>query len=252
LNAFYNIFDKYGDNLNLWVTDAGTYKNKTIAAMVIYGILLETDDIYMDDSGGWGIPVDPEVNDAVADVLANYAGYTSPNNFVTELVYLTADEGDNYSAQPQIVPIFGCPKPPPPVDFVIATGLNWNNGKVKDDKDGANGAGLNQFTVDGMTLKNNKNYLTPASFLKKFDIPVVAAPGSKDEKAYFTLIERNPLLPNQFNGNGAYKEYDVYVALYKSNQWTFYVGEIIVDNPGGNDDKQQLHFERTYDFNRIK
>jgi len=193
------------------------------------------------------------VNECIDLVMRSFDGYTGTET-VTEFVFLAQSSyasGNEWNAitncQPQIVPIYDCPDNPP-----VATGLNWNNGVAKPEKDGENGVGLNQFTLDGFTLKNNKNYLARTNFLNKFDGKVAAAPGKNDEKAFFTLIERTPLYPNQFNGNGKYKSYEVYVALYKTTAWKFYEGVITVDNPGGNNNKQKLVFKGTNNFDRIK
>jgi hypothetical protein len=55
--------------------------------------------------------------------------------------------------------------------------LNWNNG---------NGAGINSFDVNGVTLRHNRNYLTPANF----DSAVAKTPDKNDNPAIFTVIER--------------------------------------------------------------
>ena len=192
-----------------------------------------------------------DLNWDIQQVMTNYSVNVGKPGTITEFVFL-ADPSYNgatgyENCQPQIVPIYDCPTPDP-----VATGLNWNNGVAKPEKDGENGVGLNQFTLDGFTLKNNKNYLARTNFLNRFDVATPAAPTSKEEKGYFTLIERDPLLPSQFNGNGKFKSYHVYVALYKTTSWKFYEGVITVDNPGGNNNKQKLVFKGTNNFNRIK
>jgi len=121
----------------------------------------------------------------------------------------------------------------PEVDTITLTGLNWNNGNGN-----GNGAGINQFTVNGITLKNNKNYVVPADF----DTKVAKIPGKKDETALYTVSERTV---TDFNGKYV-KVYDIKVAFYEAGVWKGYGGTITVDNPGGNNNKQQVDLERIF------
>jgi len=124
------------------------------------------------------------------------------------------------------------PEPKPEPEFITLTALNWNNG----DGNG-NGGGINQFTVNGITLKNNKNYVTPAIF----DVKVAKTPGKNDETAIYTVTERT------VTKNGKYtKVYDIKVALYGDGIWKGYGGTITVDNPGGNNNNQQVDLERIF------
>ena len=112
------------------------------------------------------------------------------------------------------------------VETIILSALNWNNG---------NGAGINSFDVNGVTLRHNKNYLTPANF----DAAVAKAPTQNDEVAIFTVIERTVI------NNGKYeKVYEIKVALYEAGQWNVYGGIITVDNPGGNNNNQKIELTR--------
>jgi len=159
---------------------------------------------------------------------------------ITDLLYLVGPDypNDVISRQPQIVPLV-CPEDDP--ETVVVSGLNWNNGTISD-KDGANGAGLNQFTIDSYTMKNNKNYLTPVNFGNRFaDKAASAAPSNKEEKGYFTVTKREVTI------NGKYEKiYFVSAAIYQSGIWKGYAGTIIVDNPGGNDNNQKLNFYRVF------
>jgi hypothetical protein len=121
----------------------------------------------------------------------------------------------------------------PEIETITLTGLNWNNG----DGNG-NGGGINQFTVNGITLKNNKNFVTP----EKFDVLVTKAPGKNDETAIYTVTER---AVSKDNGNYV-KVYDIKVALYNDDIWKGYGGSITVDNPGGNNPNQQIDLERIF------
>jgi hypothetical protein len=116
---------------------------------------------------------------------------------------------------------------------ITLTGLNWNNGNGN-----GNGGGINQFSVNGVTLKNNKNYMTSASF----DTAVKQAPAKNAETAIYSVDERS--VQNSF---GAYeKVYYVRVALFDSatGVWKIYAGTVSVNNPGGNDKDQQVVLTR--------
>jgi len=125
------------------------------------------------------------------------------------------------------------PKPDPKPETITLTGLSWNNGNGN-----GNGAGINQFTVNGITLKNNKNHVTPANF----EILIKRTPGRNDVTAIYTVTERTVSL-----SNGKYqKVYDIKVALYGNGSWKGYRGTITVDNPGGNNKNQQVVLERYF------
>ena len=120
------------------------------------------------------------------------------------------------------------PEEPEP-EKITLTGLSWNNG---------NGSGINQFTVNGITLKNNKNFVTPANF----NVLVAKTPGKNNETAIYTITERTVA-----DNNGKYlKIYDIKVALYIGDAWNGYKGTITVDNPGGNNNNQQVDLERFF------
>ena len=125
-------------------------------------------------------------------------------------------------------------EPDETIETITLSNLSWNNGNTSD-KDGANGAGINSFDVNGITLKSNKNYVTPANF----DAAVAKTPGKNDVAAIFTVTERT------VTNNGKYeKVYEIKVAFYKDGEWIVYVGTITVDNPGGNDKNQNFELER--------
>jgi hypothetical protein len=103
------VYDNY-DGLDVWVTDEGTHKNKTIAAIAIHAILDDMLENYMNGTGGWGTYdyANEAVNEAVKKVLANYQNYPYTNS-VTEFVYLTGPKypNDIVECQPQIIPLVG-------------------------------------------------------------------------------------------------------------------------------------------------
>jgi len=103
----------------------------------------------------------------------------------------------------------------------VITGLNWNNGNGN-----GNGGGINEFTVKGFTLKNNKNFLTEANLNAKLN----TTPGAKDEKAFYfaSFMETG-------NGKSYLKTYTVRVALYVNNTWEVYGGSFTVNSSGGNE-----------------
>ena len=120
----------------------------------------------------------------------------------------------------------------PETEKITLTGLSWNNGVGN-----GNGAGINQFTVNGIVLKNNKNFVTPVTF----DVLVSKTPGKNEETAIYAVTERT------VENNGKYvKIYDVKVALYTENLWKGYGGSITVDNPGGNNANQKVDLERIF------
>jgi hypothetical protein len=113
------------------------------------------------------------------------------------------------------------------------SGLSWNNGNGN-----GNGGEINQFTVNGVTLKNNKNYITPANF----ETTITKAPSKNGATAIYTVTEKTTT-----NSNGTYvKVYDIKVALYQDDAWKGYSGTISVDNPGGNNKNQQTDLTRTF------
>ena len=119
-----------------------------------------------------------------------------------------------------------------PIETIVITGVNWNNGNGN-----GNGDGINQLTVNGVTLKNNKNYVTP----DHFDVAVIQAPDKNEPAAIYTVLERT------VTQNGTYqKVYDVKVALYENGFWKGYAGTITVDNPGGNNQNQAIVLERIF------
>jgi|GEM_PF-3315393 len=203
--------------------------------------------VKIEGSGDWYAPY----SDLVDDLINNPSKYISmypnnPSSFVSGMVCIVGND-DNYSQidqQRQMLPLFNGiafenkikEKPPvnPPVEKVVITNLNWNNGNTSD-KNGANGAGINQFKVDNVTLKNNKNYVTPANF----NTAVNKIPGKNDATQIYTVTERT------VNENGKYvKVYDVKVAFYAAGIWKVYEGTITVDNPGGNDNNQKIDLLR--------
>jgi hypothetical protein len=124
------------------------------------------------------------------------------------------------------------PDPDPEPEKITLTCLSWNNGK------GCNSGGINQFKVDGVTLKNSKNYVTPASFNAR----VAKKPGKNDPTAIYTVTERTVT-----DRKGKYvKVYDIKVAFYKDGIWKGYGGTITVDNPGGNNKNQRVDLIRIF------
>ena len=121
------------------------------------------------------------------------------------------------------------PEPKPEIEMITLTNLSWNNG---------NNGGINSFTVNGIKLKNGKNYVPPASF----NALIAKTPGKNDETAIYTVTERTVS-----QNNGKYlKVYDVKVALYAGGIWKGYSGTISVDNPGGNNANQQVDLKRYF------
>jgi len=115
------------------------------------------------------------------------------------------------------------------------TNLNWNNGNTSD-KDGANGAGIISFSVNGVTLKNNKNYVTPDKFAAE-----IQKTSNVTNPDIYTVTLRND---NDNQKNPYVKVYDIKVAFFRNGAWQIYVGTITVDNPGGNDNKQIIDLKR--------
>jgi len=131
------------------------------------------------------------------------------------------------------------------VETLIMSGLNWNNGTTSNGN-GANGAGLIQFTVDGFTYKNNKNYVTPANF------EAALASSNPSNTDIYTVTERHTSQLGDKKADkytdpitGKYtKIYYVQVGRYRNGAWQEYAGTITVDNPGGNNDKQKVEIYR--------
>ncbi|MCL2135685.1 MAG: hypothetical protein FWH37_09125 [Candidatus Bathyarchaeota archaeon] len=115
----------------------------------------------------------------------------------------------------------------PEPETITITSINWNNGNGN-----GNDGGINQLTVDGVTLKSNKNYVEPTNFdtaIEKtiLDINCITA--------IYTVTEKTVN-----NDNGIYeKVYGVKVALFEDGTWKVYEGQITVDNHGGNNKTQQ-------------
>ena len=134
------------------------------------------------------------------------------------------------------------------IEITVASGLNWNNGTVNNGN-GANGGGLIQFTVDGFTFKNNKNYVTPANFAA-----AIATNNKPSNTDIYTVTERATSKLGDKKADkytapitGKYtKIYYVQVAMYRNGEWKIYEGTITVDNPGGNNDKQKVDIFRIY------
>jgi len=116
---------------------------------------------------------------------------------------------------------------------ITLTELNWNNGNGN-----GNGGGINRFTVNGITLKNNKNYVTPVSF----DFLATKVPGKNDETAIYTVLDRSVTEQNGDYG----KVYDIKVAFYNDGVWKAYGGTITVDNQGGNNTNQKVELEKIF------
>ena len=109
LSAFNYINDKYG-SLDGWqegndytrpITASGS--TRVIAQTIVWRFvgMAEVEDIKIVTAG-----YDPVINNAIADVMANYSTYTGTS--VTDLVYLAgpAYPSDIGAIQPQIIPIF--------------------------------------------------------------------------------------------------------------------------------------------------
>ena len=134
-----------------------------------------------------------------------------------------------YSCSANLTVIPTEPDPEPEPEKITLTELSWNNG---------NCSGINRFTVDGITLKNSKNYVTP----EYFNVLVTKTPGKKDETAIYTVTERTVK-----QNNGSYlKVYDIKVALYNDGVWKGYSGTITVNNQGGNNKDQKVELERIF------
>ena len=125
------------------------------------------------------------------------------------------------------------PEPEPKPERITLTGLSWNNGNGN-----GNGGGINQFTVNGITLRNNRNFVTPANF----DVLITRTPGRNDVTAIYTVTERTVTGSNK----NYIKVYDIKVALFNDGAWKGYKGTITVDNPGGNNRNQQVILERFF------
>ncbi|MDR0373311.1 MAG: hypothetical protein LBI79_07145 [Nitrososphaerota archaeon] len=117
---------------------------------------------------------------------------------------------------------------------ITLTGLNWNNGNGN-----GNGGGINQFSVNGVTLKSNKNYVTPANF----DVTIAKTSlGKNDNTEIYTVTD----ITVTSNDGTFVKVYDIKVALYQNGTWKGYSGSITVDNPGGNNKNQQTDLTRIF------
>jgi hypothetical protein len=117
-------------------------------------------------------------------------------------------------------------------ETITLTNISWNNGNGN-----GNGGGINQFSVNGTTLKSNTNYMTPANFdgaIKKAPQNGVTAIYTVDD-----IVTKN---------SGYEKVYYVRVALFDSMNgiWKVYAGTATVDNPGGNNNNQQAVLTRIF------
>ena len=117
-------------------------------------------------------------------------------------------------------------------ETITVSCLIWNKGKSYGC-----GVSINQFKVNGITLKNYKNYLTPA----KFDFAISQAPKKYAPTAIYTFSEK--IVKN----NRIYEKiYQLKVALYENNSWKGYAGTIIVDIRGGTHAHQKIELERIF------
>jgi hypothetical protein len=107
------------------------------------------------------------------------------------------------------------------------TDVSWNNGNGN-----GNGGGINQITVNGITLKSAKNYVEP----NNFDTVIAKTTLAKnDPTAIYTVVERNA------DDSGQYEKiYGMKIALFEDCAWKVYTGKLCVDNPGGNDEVQKI------------
>jgi len=113
-------------------------------------------------------------------------------------------------------------------EIISITGISWNNGNGN-----GNGGGINQFSLNGITLKSNQNYVAPANF----DATIGKIPlGKNDPTAIYTITER----PVSTNTGNYEKVYAIKVALFENGVWKVYAGQIGVGNPGGNNRDQQF------------
>ena len=220
------------------------------------------DAIFVDETGEEitrVYPADPFYVRVAADVLGEFE-FTATASATEELCYVDdfrffidvrdVDFPTSHDFQPLFQPLtnpeariyfYSCsknftitePGDEPEPEIITLTGLSWNNGNGN-----GNGDGINQFTVNGITLKNNKNYVLPAIF----DAKVTQTPGKNDVTAIYTVTER--IVSN--NGGEYVKVYDIKVALYEDGAWKGYGGTITVDNPGGNDKNQQVDLTRIF------
>jgi hypothetical protein len=112
--------------------------------------------------------------------------------------------------------------------LVMLRDLNWNNGNISN-RNGANGGGINAFSIEGVTLRNNRNYLTPDNFEEALINP------ANQPAAIYTVVERTVI-----EGEVYTKVHVVRVALMGEQGWRLFEGTITVDNPGGNNNRQQI------------
>lgn len=104
-----------------------------------------------------------------------------------------------------------------------ASDLNWNNG---------NKSGLNSFEVEGIQIKANKSFRSQ----EEYESEIQNAGGSTP---IFTVIERNVIKDGEY-----VKAYKLKVGIYENDNWKLYDGDIIVDNPGGHNDRQYVNMIR--------
>ncbi|MCL2727703.1 MAG: hypothetical protein FWD56_04900 [Bacteroidales bacterium] len=206
---------------------------KLIAQVAIWYIIEPGFEAWLQN---WDVPVTDvaAIDEAVQDALIN--GKTTTGDIDIYFMVGLDFPKDMDGVQPQIVPYIKFQTPI--VEKLMMSNLNWNNGNTSN-KDGANGAGLNQFTVNGVTFKNNKEYVTPQNFETNLLKTVL---GKNENPNMYTVTQRTTLSPPSTNTYE--KVYDVKVAFFKNGVWEVYVGSITVDNPGGNDKNQQIELVR--------
>ncbi|MDR1171576.1 MAG: hypothetical protein LBL24_03890 [Bacteroidales bacterium] len=124
------------------------------------------------------------------------------------------------------------PMEPEEPEKIMLTCLIWNN------RDCGGSRGIDRFTVDGITLKDSKNYVTPADFNAR----TAKTPGKKGITAIYTVTERTV----KDACGKRIKVYDIKVAFYKDGVWKGYGGTITVDGPGGNNKNQQVELIRIF------
>jgi len=105
------------------------------------------------------------------------------------------------------------------------TDVSWNNGNGN-----GNGGGINQLTVNGTTLKNSKNFVEP----NNFDAAIAKTTLAKNDPTEIYTVTNTGV-----DNSGQYeKVYDIRIALFKDGAWKVYEGQLVVDNPGGNEPVQ--------------
>ncbi|MDR0373562.1 MAG: hypothetical protein LBI79_08440 [Nitrososphaerota archaeon] len=159
-------------------------------------------------------------NVTTADASKKPAGYTGGNDFGFYAGYMGSEDGHTCSelsfAEFKNIEIWTKSVIP------TITEVNWNNGNGN-----GNGGGINQLTVNGITLKNNKNYLEP----EIFNVTIAKTTLTKnDPTAIYTVIGKTV---NE-DGGQYEKIYNIKIAFFEDGAWRIYAGKLAVDNPGGN------------------